>query len=153
MNDNFDVQEVRDGKVTDMRLECLIDCIMRRKWRTEHLDELFTELCREFIHHDAPTMIISRCGDTDGNASGLLYLVLLGFDFRLVHQHSEDWPTGGFPYLPDATLGVSISFDRGTKETYLAPGINVNQAAIWSIAQYMREKSNRENNQGSLPLN
>jgi hypothetical protein len=150
MDDYFDTQRVHGDKIVDARIETVLQCIHRRKWSEPHLDTVFTDLCRDFINPDLPTMLVSRCGTPGASSAGAMYLVLMGFDFSVTHHHSNDWPTGGFPYMQRATVGVSIH--HGDKTTDMQPGEDLGQASIAAVIQYIREHADEANNQGSLPL-
>lgn len=151
---NHDVQEIRDGEVTDMRIEAIIDCIVKNQWSATDFDTLFNELVHEFIMPGVPPFFASRIGQQGSNGFDAVgVLMLLRLEFTVVYATSENWP-GTFAYMPEATIAVSIYLPHTEDDaTSYSPGLTFNQAALCAIMQYAREKAHEQNNQGELRLN
>lgn len=141
MRDNSDVQEIHDGKITDMRIESVLSAIFDGRWDEPELDTLYTELVQEFINPDVPTMLVSVAGKSDHSAQGLLYLSLFGLNYTLVHVGTNDWP-GDFDFLPAARYAIQIQYpDDSESWTNWIPGVSASATAIASLMQYCRELS------------
>lgn len=157
MIDNTDVQEIHDGKRVDMRIESLMHCILHQLWSAQHFDTLFNEVMREFVSEDTPLFNAARVGregPSGYNAVGLL--LLLRFEFSVTYPDSPQWP-GLFEYMPDAKYAVNIFYPNhpidDQESTSYSPGMNLNQAVLFALVQYARERSLEIHNQIELRLN
>ena len=152
MHDNSDIQSLIDGKITDMRIENLLDCLIHGRWREPDLDRLFNEIVREFVHPSAPALKVSKLGSFDGNTA-LSYLLLLKLEFSITYPGCLQWP-GDFEYMPDAVCAMSIFYPlrKGESTDYIG-GRNLSHAAVCAIVQFAREQSLEIYNQGKLFLN
>ncbi len=154
MRDNSDVQEIRDGRITDMRIESAMLCIVEERWDEPQLDTLFTELVQEFIHENTPTLLVSQAGKNGHLAQGLLYLNLFNMDFELVHRNSPYWP-GQFDFMVDADCAIRVRYPEDDERyTSWAPGRSPCAAALAAIMQACREISDeRYNKDAEVKLN
>lgn len=152
-DDNHDVQEVHDGKLTDMRIEGIIDCIHREMWSAPDFDTLFNEIVREFVDPHVPPFKAVRAAQLEHEYGAVGYLMLMRLDFTVTNVGSANWP-GRFDYKPDATCAVSIHYRHDPDATtQYSPGRTLTHAILCAIMQYARERSATIYNQGELRLN
>jgi hypothetical protein len=148
MNNNQDVQTVRDGIITDARMEQLMRCLYEGSWDGPDFDDLAHDVFKEFLRADIPKFhLTTTLKSVDGLATG--YLSLLGLAFSVVYPSSPLWP-GVFPWFPDAQVAVTIYYPGSKESTGWAPGMGVNQAIIGALFQLSREISETEYNQGNF---
>lgn len=155
MEDNSDVQQIRDGKITDMRMEMLLEYFNTGKWNEETLDakgiteidQLFNEVVREFVDPKAPSFYFSRARLFDCLA--VQYAAILNIEFTITYPNGRNWP-GAFSHMPDAYCAVAIYYPNSDETTSYAPGKTVNHAVVSAIVQYARERSLVLYNQGDL---
>ncbi len=154
MTDNSDVHELRGGKKIDMRIETIMDYIVRNRWDAEDFDKLFNEIIREFIRPGIdelhPSRLDRRSLTDAGSVAMLMYLRL---EFAVTYPEALNWP-GSFDHMPDALCAISIFHLHDEDDsTCYSPGRTFNQAVLLALMQYARERSIEIYNQGELRLN
>lgn len=153
MDNNYDVQEVHSGKLTDMRIEAILRAIHKEDWDIADFDTLFNELVHEFVDPNVPPFKAVRAAKCEHDYAAVGLLMLMRLDFTVTCVGSINWP-GVFEYKQDATCAVSIHYRNDPDSTtQYAPGRTLTHAILCAIMQYARERSLIINNQGELRLN
>ncbi len=148
MIDNSDVQEIPEGRITDMRIEAILAALVDGRYDEPGLDILYNELVQEFINDDAPFMLITTACKNEQHAPGLLYLSVFNMDYEVTHQGSPHWP-GDFEYMPKAKYAVRCRYpDEEEAYSEWSPGVTPSIAAIAAIMQVCREISAELYNKG-----
>lgn len=141
----------RDGEWRDLYIEDVLGLIYEELYHAEHFDDIFTGIVRHYINPDCPYLKASIAGKDKAGLGVLNYPIMLCFDFEVISRVNASWE-GGFDYMPDATVAVSIRHNDGVHSTDYAPGKNVTQATLAAMMQLAREIAFDTYNQPELEL-
>ena len=141
-----------DGEVTDAIIERLLTSIYSDDYDAADFDENYTKIVRAHINEECPYLMAGHAGKDRVNTGAVHYLVMLQLSFTVITPASIEWPIGGFDFMPDATVALSIHYSDEDSMVGYTPGVSINQAALASIIQLCREVSIAHYNQPELDL-
>jgi len=160
MIDNSDVQVLRNGIITDYRIETVMGHLYNEIWDAPDLGQLYLELIQEFLQAefiDGPDFKILidpddtfQCDAFDGYVISSL-VDGLSLDIVSASDTSIHWP-GDFSYLADARLAVSLYNRLSDTWTAFIPGLSLTHAIFIAVMQLCREISEEHYNQPELEL-
>lgn len=158
-HDNSDVQVLRDGVITDFRIETLLRLVFDDNWAEPDADQLFLEVVREFIDtgFDSMPPRANLIGPSFTGRTAFIEYVCdnliqgLRLDFVCYTRSGPEWP-GDFDYYPNAEVAVSLHNRHTNTYTGFIPGRNLCHAIYAGVLQLCREVSEEHYNQPSLGL-
>jgi len=146
------VLENRDGEVTDMLIESILSLIYEEDYGAALFNETYTGIVRTYIDANCPDLLASVAGRDRVNAGAVHYLSMLRLDYMVICKGGPNWPVGGFDFMPNANIAVSIHHPDGETVYHYAPGTNLNQASLACIIQTARQIAQDHYNQPELPI-
>jgi len=160
MTDNSDIQVLRDGIVTDFRVETLMGLAVANDWGQPDTGQLFMEVVQEFLQSEFDTApdfkaLIDphtsfQCDAFDGYVTTML-VDDLGLDLIAASSNSPSWP-GEFPYMRNARIAVSLYNKLSGTWTAFVPGESLCHATYLAVLQLCREVSEEAYNQPEFNL-
>jgi len=160
MIDNSDIQVLRDGIITDYRIETLMALAVAGKWHEPDTGQLFMEVVQEFLQNEFNTKpnfneLIDnetgvRCNTFDGYVTTFL-VDGLGLDLIAASTTGPSWP-GNFSYMFDARIAISLHNRLSDTWTSFVPGRSLCHAIYIAVLQLCREIAVEQYNQPELEL-
>lgn len=141
-----------DGVLTDMLIEDMLSLIYSEVSDAERFDQTYTGIVRTYVNPECPNLCAGHALRDRVNAGAVHYLAMLQLDYEVVSKGSANWPIGGFPFMPDACVAVSVRYPDGIQTSNWAPGRSINQASLAAIMQIAREVSTIHHNQLQLAI-
>lgn len=144
--------EEQNGEITDMLIENVLSLIYAEDYDVPLFNETYTGIVRTYIDNDCPELLASAAGKDRVNAGAVHYLSMLRLDYMVICAGGPNWPPGGFDFMPNANIAVSIHHPDGDTVYDYAPGTNLNQASLACIMQSARQIAQDHYNQPELPI-
>lgn len=144
--------EEHDGIIVDMYIEELLNLIYKDYYDAKHFNEYYTAIVKQYINPECPFLMASHAGKDKTNAGAVHYLSMLRLDYSVINSNGPSWPLGGFPFMPNANIAVSVHHPDGATVFDYAPGTSINQASLACIMQTARQIAIDTYNQPELAL-